>query len=194
MSPRGEEDTIPHVERVALDALDAGDFKTALTALMDAYGTPVYRFCRYMVADPDLAEDAHQTTFVQAYEGLDRFSRSSTLKTWLFSIARHRCLDAVKVAGRRQKRFEAVAEAPETALEEPSADQRLLHRARRQALAACLDELRPEIRTAVLLRFQEELSYPEIARVSGDQAATLQARVARALPVLRTCLERKGES
>jgi len=200
MSPREEAgagaspESLPDAERVALDALDAGDLKTALTVLMDAYGTPVYRFCRFMVTDPDLAEDAHQMTFVQAYESLGRFSRRSTLRTWLFSIARHRCLDAVKVAGRRKARFEAVAETPEERLDEPAADERLVQRARREALAGCLDELRPEVRTAVLLRFQEELSYPEIARVSGDQAATLQARVARALPVLRTCLERKGES
>jgi len=200
MSPREEAGgdaspkSLPDAERIVLEALDADDFKTALTILMDAYGTQVYRFCRFMVSDPALAEDTHQVTFVQAYESLKRFSRQSTLRTWLFSIARHRCLDAVKVAARRKTRFEAVAEAPEKPLDEPTVDERLVQRARREALAGCLGELRPEVRTAVLLRFQEELSYPEIARVSGDRAATLQARVARALPVLRSCLERKGES
>ena len=45
---------------------------------------------------------------------------------------------------------------------------------------------------AVLLRFQQGLSYPEIARLSNEKAPALQVRVARALPVLRRCLEEKG--
>ena len=85
-------------EAEALEALENGAPKRALSVLMQAYGTAVYRFCRQQVADPELAEEAHQMTFVQAYEGLDRFSRRSSLRTWLFSIARHRCLDAAKIA------------------------------------------------------------------------------------------------
>jgi DNA-directed RNA polymerase specialized sigma24 family protein len=44
----------------------------------------------------------------------------------------------------------------------------------------------------VLLRFEEGLAYPEIARMSGEEPATIQARVARALPSLRECVEQKG--
>jgi RNA polymerase sigma-70 factor, ECF subfamily len=179
-------------ERDALAALDAGDVRTALAVLMHAYGTTIYRFCRQMTADAALADDVHQMTFVQAYEGLSRFTRRSTLRTWLFSIARHRCLDALKAVRRRQARFEAVAELPEGPAAEPGGEHRLQQGARARALHECLQQLRDDIRTAILLRFQEELSYVEMSRACGDRPATLQARVVRALPLLRRCLERRG--
>jgi RNA polymerase sigma-70 factor, ECF subfamily len=179
-------------ERDALAALDAGDLRTALDVLMQAYGTTIYRFCRQMTADAALADDVHQMTFVQAYEGLERFSRRSTLSTWLFSIARHRCLDALKVSRRRRARFEAMDELPEVPVAESGGEHRLQQGARAQALHECLQQLRDDIRTAILLRFQEELSYVEMSRACGDRPATLQARVVRALPALRRCLERRG--
>jgi RNA polymerase sigma-70 factor (ECF subfamily) len=179
-------------EADALAALDRGDRDAALTVLMAVYGTATWRYCRRLVADEELARDAHQLTFVQAYEALHGFSRRSSLRTWLFGIARHRCLDALKVARRRQARFRGLAAAGDRPAALTSAEERLAARALAAALAACLAELAPRIRAAVLLRFQQGLSYPEIARLTGEAAATLQARVARALPVLRRCLEQRG--
>lgn len=180
------------IEEQALEALDAGDFRGALTLLMDAYGNAVYRFCRHLVADAELAEDAHQMTFVQAFESLQGFSRRSTLRTWLFSIARHRCLDAAKINRRRQARFQAVPELPDSPLKETPPDERLAAAARQKALNRCLGKLQAKVRAAILLRYQQDLSYPEMARAAGEQPATLQARVARAMPVLRRCLEGQG--
>jgi RNA polymerase sigma-70 factor (ECF subfamily) len=60
------------------------------------------------------------------------------------------------------------------------------------ALDRCLDVLSAEVRMTVLLRFQSGISYPEMSTLLGVRSETLQARVARALPVLRRCLEGKG--
>jgi DNA-directed RNA polymerase specialized sigma24 family protein len=60
------------------------------------------------------------------------------------------------------------------------------------ALDRCLGVLSAEGRMTVLLRFQSGMSYPEMSTWLGVRSETLQARVARALPVLRRCLERKG--
>jgi DNA-directed RNA polymerase specialized sigma24 family protein len=68
----------------------------------------------------------------------------------------------------------------------------LAERDRNEALRRCLGELSPHVRTAVLLRFQEGFSYEEMARAVRERAPALQARVARALPVLRRCLEGRG--
>ncbi len=184
---------LPDPEREALEALDRADHEAALRTLMTAYGTAIYRFCRQLVSE-ELAEEAHQMTFVQAYEGLGRFSRRSSLRTWLFSIARHRCLDAAKIARRRQRRFELVAEPPESPAATSGAEERLAADARARALESCLGELKPEVRSAVVLRFQEDLSYPEMARVCDERPPTLQARVARAMPLLRRCLEGLGQA
>lgn len=177
-------------EAVILAALERRDRDIALCLLMQEYGTAIYRYCRQMLGEGDLADEAHQMTFVQAYEGLARFAGRSSLRTWLFGIANHRCLDLLKTSRRREKRF-PTGDLPERPAEEETAEERLATRSRLQSLAACLRELAPHVRAAVLLRFQQGVTYEEMARLEGQQPATLQARVARALPVLRRCLERR---
>ena len=183
---------VPDPERAALSALDRGRTEEALSILMREYGHGVYRYCRQMVGDEDLAEEARQMTFVQAFEGLSKFARRSSLRTWLFGIARHRCLDAAKMTQRRKKRFGSLEDAPDMPVPGGSAEDRLAERSRAGALEKCLRTLAPHVRDAIVLRFQQGLSYPEIARLSGEKAPALQVRVARALPVLRRCLEEKG--
>ncbi len=181
-------------EQEALAAIDRGDYEGALNILMEAYGASVYRYCRQLVADPDLAEDAHQMTFVQALEGLGRFRRRSTLRTWLYGIARHRCLDALKIARRRRQRFEPADDLSAEADATAGAEDRLVAGARSRILELCIGKLASRVRTAIVLRYQAGVSYPEMARICRDRPATLQARVARALPVLRRCLESRGVS
>jgi DNA-directed RNA polymerase specialized sigma24 family protein len=61
-----------------------------------------------------------------------------------------------------------------------------------RVLDACLRELSAESRMAVLLRFQEGMTFEEMGRLCCEKPPTLQARVARALPVLRRCVQTKG--
>jgi RNA polymerase sigma-70 factor (ECF subfamily) len=176
-----------------LDRLEKGDERGALTALMARYGVPVYRFCRQMLRDEALADDVHQQVFVQAFRDLPRFERRSALRTWLFGIARHRCLDAIKIEGRRGRRFPLDDEpgADQESGGAPSVVDRMAAAEMAGALEHCLDELAPGTKSAVLLRFREGLGFEEMAVLADEKAGTLQARVARALPVLRKCLERR---
>jgi len=182
----------PEAEHDALAALERGSPAEALAVLMRVYGSAVYRYCRQMVADDDLAQEVHQMTFIQAYEGLARFGRRSSLRTWLFGIARHRCLDLLKTNRRRRSRFDPLDEAPDLPGPGANVEDRLAERSRSRLLADCLRTLAPRARDALLLRFQQGLSYPEIARLSDEKAPALQVRVTRALPLLRRCLEEKG--
>ncbi len=180
-------------ETAALAAIDAGDYKVALTRLMQAYGVELYRYCRQMVGNDGLADDVHQTVFVQAYEDLRNFSRRSSLRAWLYGIARHRCLDALKMGQRWGKRF-TFTQPADVVDETPLADERLKSRALSRVLERCLQKLAPHIRMAVLLRYQEGISYEEMADICRERPATLQARVARALPALRSCVANADEA
>src|SRR4051812_8974508 len=81
-------------------ALAQGDRRRALTLLMDRYGEHIYRFAYQMTRDGTVADDVRQQVFVEAYRDLGAFERRSSLRTWLFGIARHRCLDATKLRKR----------------------------------------------------------------------------------------------
>jgi len=175
-------------EAEALGAVAQGDWRRALTVLMQAYGSDLYRHCRQVVGDDALAEDVHQIVFVHAYRDLPGFAGRSTLRTWLYSIARHRCLDALKSARRRRRRFPLKRELPEVPDPAPGADANV----RAAELERALMSLDANVRIAVLLRYREGLTYEQMAEICGERAATLQARVARALPKLRRCLEPRG--
>jgi RNA polymerase sigma factor (sigma-70 family) len=178
------------------EALGRRDWKAAVTLLMQRYGDSIYRFCREMTNDDVLAADIHQVTFMQAFEDLERFSGRSLARTWLFSIARHRCIDALKARRRWSIRFtpldEEDTEAPGSIDPTPSADARMSKQELVAALEQCLRRLSPAVRTVVLLRFVEGFSYDEIARVCDERAGTLRTWVARAMPVLRRCVEGLG--
>jgi RNA polymerase sigma-70 factor (ECF subfamily) len=167
----------------------ADEVNEAIGALMDLHGRSIYGYCRYLLGDAELARDVLQTTFLQAYQDLGRFAGRSSMKVWLYGIARHRCLDALKSMRRRERRFTALEEAPPAAEVGPSGETELLAGERKRVLARCLELLEARSRAAVLLRFQEEMTYPEMASVCEEDVSTLQKRVARALPVLRACIE-----
>lgn len=180
-------------EARAHEALGRRDLRAALTVLMDAYGEDIYRFCRRLTGDAQLAEDLRQVIFMQAFEDLAQLAPRSTLRAWLYGIARHRCLDACKGRSRWRKRFQltgALPEQSEAAAPDPAdtLDQSALQR----ALAFCLGKLGVELRMLIHMRYQDGLSYTELAGAFGAEPATLQARVTRAMPGLRRCVRGQG--
>jgi RNA polymerase sigma factor (sigma-70 family) len=164
-----------------------------IAELMEAHGEAVFGYCLRVIRVHALAEDVTQQVFLEAYRDLDRFAGLSSPRAWLFGIACHRCLDALK----KQQRFSALIENNEEAVaafEDPGPGPGE-HVDRGQLVAAleeCLGQLSPEIRATVLLRFQTGATYEEMSERLGASADTLQVRVARALPVLRRCVKKKG--
>lgn len=179
-------------ETEAREALARGERKQALSLLMELYGTAIYNYCRHMLGDADDADDVLQTTFSQAFVDLMTFRGETSFRSWLYGIARHRCLDRRKTDGRREHLFENVASLPDVEAPGATAEQRALMKQYRKYLLACLGKLEPPVRDALLLRFMEQMSYEEMAKLTGERAATLQMRVARAMPGLRKCLEGSG--
>jgi RNA polymerase sigma factor (sigma-70 family) len=79
-----------------------GDMNRAMQLLMQRHGRAVHRYCCKQLNDAALADDVRQEVFIAALRNLPRFEGRSTLRTWLFAIARHRTSDAVK-RRKRQK-------------------------------------------------------------------------------------------
>src|SRR4051812_23551674 len=171
-----------------LDRVQAGDADGAISRLMQRYGTAVQRYCQTALRDPSLADDIQQQVFIEAFRDLPRFARRSTLRTWLLGIARHRVLDAAKRRRRARNQVEAAraADLPDLA---PPPGEGLDEAELRAALAACIAELEEPARTAVLLRYQQAMTYEDMAAICGEKPGTLQARVARALRRLRTMID-----
>lgn len=176
-------------------ALSRGDLQHAFTLLMTRYGDPVYRYALATTNDAQLAEEVRQQVFVEVYRDLPGFGGRAPVRGWLFTIVRHRCLDATKALRRWGLRYknELPSDPDAERIGLVSDQTELMDQIDRHRLAPvverCLASLAPAAREAVLLRYQQELSYDEAAEVTGERPGTLQQRVARALPLLRKCVE-----
>jgi RNA polymerase sigma-70 factor (ECF subfamily) len=171
-----------------LEMICEGHLEEALQALMDRHGRALFRYCCTALECESLADDVLQQVFIEAFRDLHAFSGRSTLRAWLFGITRHRVLDQKRVTRRnlsrhRQLKGEAGADPRPLAVDQID-DEEL-----RQALVACVGELGEHVRNALLLRYQQGMSFEDMSDVSNEKPGTLQARVARALPVLRECIE-----
>jgi RNA polymerase sigma-70 factor, ECF subfamily len=188
-------------DAAVLAAVDRGELEAALSMLMKTHGAAIYRFCVSRIG-AERADDVHQTVFIEAHRDLARFERRSTLRTWLFGIANHRCLDLAKTVGRHAKKFTPTENPGETdPSDDPSPFEQVSREQLRKLLEACLETLAPSAKDAVLLRYRDGFQFEEIAQLQREGAGTaeekpgtLQQRVARALPVLRKCVERRLKS
>ena len=172
------------LERWASGAVD-GD-PLAAAAFVRATQRDVWRLCAHL-ADPQVAEDLTQETYLRAIPALPRFQGRSTVRTWLLSIARRVCADHL----RRKKRTPLTLVLESDDWPEPNrADDEV-----GDGVAAqdAVDRLAPERREAFVLTQLLGLSYAEAATVIGCPVGTIRSRVARARDELVATLGPPGE-
>ncbi|HMK97795.1 MAG TPA: sigma-70 family RNA polymerase sigma factor [Acidimicrobiales bacterium] len=142
----------------------------ALGRFVEATYQEVSRFCAGLV-DEKAADDLCQETFTRAVRALPKFRGDSAARTWLLAIARHACLDELRLRARRRRREAGAAVAPQSAVADPSGA---------VIVADLLRELEPDRRTAFVLTQVVGLSYQEAAQVCACPLGTIRSRVARA--------------
>lgn len=187
--PERREERADPIEAEVLALLAAEQRERALRVLMTHHGEAVARYLRAALLDGAAVEDVLQQVFIEVHRDLHRYGGRSSMKAWLFGIARHRALDhnrsARKGAARRREMPASLADP------RPLAGERLDRARLEQALEACLEQLGEHVRAAVLLRYQQGFSFEDMAQICSEKAGTLQARVARSLPVLRECISER---
>ena len=137
----------------------------AATAFVRATQTDVWRLCRHL-GSPAAAEDLVQETYARAFASLHRFAGRAAARTWLLSIARRTCADAVRAAVKGRATQPPVDALPD--------------HAESVALHDLLDALDDARREAFVLTQLVGLTYPEAADVCGCPVGTIRSRVARA--------------
>ncbi|RBY95848.1 RNA polymerase subunit sigma [Blastococcus sp. TF02-8] len=159
--------------RTAADAAD-GD-PLAAAHLVRATQSDVWRLCAAL-GDRDSADDLTQETYLRAFAALHRFEGRSTVRTWLLSIARRVCADAVR--SRRRRRLTLVREPAD--LELLSAEAAVDDVGEGVVVTDLLARLDGDRREAFVLTQLLGLSYAEAAEVADCPVGTIRSRVARA--------------
>jgi len=145
------------------------------------YWRKVFNVAYKFVGRQDEAEDLTQDIFLKLFKSLKTFDRRANFSTWLISVSRNLCIDHYRSMRREHDvvthDVDVVTLARPSVIDSPQAA--LEQRDRVALLRAALDKLAPSLRTAVMLRDIQELSYQEIAEKLGVPEGTVKSRINR---------------
>ena len=151
--------------------------------LVDRHQQSIFRFASGFVGNREEAQDVTQETFLAAFANLSAYDSSrAAFSTWLFTIARNRCVNLLKQ--RRPIVHNELDSIGDIASVDPIVSQELS-----QLLDRALAALPVEQRSAFVLAEIEELPYDEIARIEQTSLGTVKSRIHRAKQRLQSLLD-----
>ena len=172
-------------EQAALVSAVARGERAAFERIYALYFRPLSGYLMRQVRDAALVEELVDDTFVEAWRHASRFRGESKLSTWLFGIARHRALDALRA---RQPAHDDIDEQADLADVTPGPELQASRRQTAMALDAALAQLPPEQREALELVLHQGFSYEETAQLVQAPLNTVKTRVFHARRRLRDAL------
>ena len=174
------------VDQQLVERVQRGD-KQAFGLLVSKYQRKLLRLLSRLIRDPAEVEDVAQETFIKAYRALPAFRGDSAFYTWLYRIGVNTAKNYLVAQGRRAPTTTGFnSEEAETfedgdQLRDINTPERLLmSRQIGQTVEAAMESLPEELRTAIMLREIEGLSYEEIASIMECPIGTVRSRIFRA--------------
>lgn len=165
-------------------AVLAGDAE-AFGTLVERYQHEFMRFAIRMLGARDDADEALQAAFVRAFRALSQCRDPERFGGWLYRIVANECRTRATRRGRRERWFVR----DETLLDQAAAPSVDDAGAAREEIQRALDRIPADQREAFVLKYVEELSYEEMADITGVSVSALKMRAKRACRRLRGLLE-----
>jgi RNA polymerase sigma-70 factor (ECF subfamily) len=158
----------------------SGD-QAAWEAVVRQHWRKVFNVAYKFVGKHDEAEDLAQDIFLKIFKALDTFDRRANFQTWIISIARNLCIDHYRSVRKERETIAREVDAGELtpASGDVGPDGVLEQSDLRALLQRALDKLPVSLRTAVVLRDLQELSYQEIADRLRLPEGTVKSRINR---------------
>jgi len=168
-------------EKVWLEQARQGD-KAAFGKLIEAYQIPVYNLAYRMLNNSGEAEEAAQEAFIRAYTRLETYKPAHKFSTWMLSITSNYCIDIIR---KRRALLLSIDEPlpPHPALmsdKTKGPEPQLLMGEQQELVQSLLQELAPDYRQAVVLRYWYDMSYEEIAEMMDTTVSAIKSRLFRA--------------
>lgn len=176
--------------------VQAGE-KSCFDLLVQRYKTRLFNYLLRLVRDPDLAEELAQDAFVRAYVNADKYRTIARFSTWLYTIA----TNLVRNRYRQKKRRPPVLSlffrtgdgeeemVHDIADEAPDPEEQAVGRDLQRVIAEATGQIPERYREPFVLREVNQLSYEEIAAVTGLKLGTVRSRINRARNHFRKIIE-----
>lgn len=168
----------------------------AFAALVTEHQRYVYNLILRLLKDEQEALDLAQETFVRAWTALPNFRGQSQFRTWLYRIATNLCYNRLPNLRRSLNELgdDVIAEFSETEINFDNPAHGVESRELRAYLHQAIDQLDEKYRLLISLRYQNELSYEEIANMLNLPLGTVKTGLFRAKEQLRRALENYQET
>jgi RNA polymerase sigma-70 factor (ECF subfamily) len=177
-------------EREQLPVLQArAGEPAAWDTLFWRYQLPLYVYVFELAHDEQASLDLVQETFIAAVRHIGSLRSDGKFGSWLFGIAHQKCIQRWRKQNREQILRDEIADAPAEFDDGP--DDLLIRREQETEFMNLLNQLPLPQRSVLLLRFVEDFSIEEIARITETQPGTVKSRLHYAKRALRKLLEEK---
>ncbi|MGH9902625.1 MAG: sigma-70 family RNA polymerase sigma factor [Pyrinomonadaceae bacterium] len=167
--------------------------------LVRRYQRPIVAYVYRMVGDYDAALDLTQEVFIKVYGSLARYRSEYKFSTWIYRIAHNASIDHLRRSGSgRTEELERESEEGGGTYEKPLAsglltpEQESERAERRAEIEEVVGALAPAYRELIVLRHAHDMSYDEIAEVTGLPLGTVKNRIFRAREAMRAQLVGRG--
>ncbi|MFZ5391550.1 MAG: RNA polymerase sigma factor [Patescibacteria group bacterium] len=161
-----------------------GQFE-AFNQLMSRYQAKILRYVKRLTLNRPDSEDIVQETFLKAYQNINSFKTDLRWSPWLYRIAHNLSFNFLKRLSYSPLPFFD----PDTLFPHPVAPdnpaQDILDKELKNYLNTCLDKLKPKYREVLIMRYQENLSYKDIAEILKIPLGTVSIRLKRGIEELK---------
>ena len=157
--------------------------------LVDTYKVPIFNLAYRMTGSYEDASDLAQETFTKAFENLASFDQEKKFFTWLYTIGLNLVRNHLKKGKKRP--LSTFAEDTDFSSRDKSLnpEHSLMRDQKVKRLNVCLHRLSDTLKEAVVLRFYQELSFEEIAEITGLSLSAAKMRAYRGLEKIREMME-----
>ena len=170
--------------------------EAAFEELVRRYQRPIASYVYRMVGDYDAALDLTQEVFIKVYNSLSRYRSEFKFSTWIYKIAHNTAIDHLRRHTVRDQIMTADGVGPrsEIAIESRrlTPEQESEREERRSEIESVVQSLPAAYRELIVLRHSHDLSYDEIAEVTGLPLGTVKNRLFRAREAMRDLLVPRG--
>ncbi len=156
------------------------DHERAFDLLVRRYMPKLYHHALWIIKDSEIARDVAQEAFVKAYHEPRLLDDAFHTGPWLYRVCTNRCYNLLRDRSRRRGILQRVGREESSLRSSHQAIDDVLKKEQNSALARVLDQLSPEHRTILILRYYHDLSYQEIADLLRVKIGTVMSRISRA--------------